>query len=164
MKIESGHIDKKEIAGKTKDGRHVVYVATHGGLHAFFVKSDSGEVVAIGAAPHKAIGKFLAEKKEPGIKWNEDFLSKSEELSKNEDTFSKLRKFIFADIPLQKSEPAGIYLVYKIQEQEIVAMKKDEVVDALKKHEISRYDIIRDINASRKACCIMNLEEFEEIK
>ena len=163
MKIESGHIDKKEIAGTTKDGRSVVYIATHGGLHAFFVKSDSGEVTAIGAAPHKAIGKFLAEKKEPGIKWSEDF-NKAESLSKSEDTFEKLRKFMFATVPLMKSEPSDIYIVYKINQKEISAMKKSEVVDAIKSKEVSPYDLIRDLHAQRLAACVKDYEEFEDIK
>jgi hypothetical protein len=163
MKIEPGHIDKKEIAGTTKDGKNVVYIATHGGLHAFFIKSDSGEIVAIGAAPHKAIGKFLAEKKEPGIKWKEDFLGKSEAASK-EDLFLKFRKFMFTDVPLQKTEQTDIYLVYRVDHLEIVAMKKHEVIESLKSGTISKYDIIRDINAFQKASCIKDHEDFEGVK
>jgi hypothetical protein len=81
MKIDKDQIAETFIAGKTKDGKNIVYVATHGGLHAFFCKDENGDISAIGAAPHKSIAKFLAEKKESGIKWNEE-LDKSEELGK----------------------------------------------------------------------------------
>lgn len=161
MKIEAGHIDKKEVAGKTGDGRNVVYVSTMGGLHTFFCKDEKGDIVSIGAAPHKAIAKFLALKKEPSIKWNEEF-SKSESLEKSETTFSQLRKFMFSDLSLQKSEMSDTYLVYDVRKEEISAMKKNEIIEGLKNKTVDKYSIARDVNAVRKATCLLDMDEFSQ--
>ena len=138
MKIEQGHIDKREIAGKTEDGRNIVYISTKGGLHSFFCKNKDGEIVSIGAAPHAAIAKFLASKKEPGIQWNEEF-SKSESLQKSETTFDTLRKFMFSDLSLKKSEVSDTYLVYCTIKREISAMRKNEIIEGIKKKELDKY-------------------------
>ena len=93
MKISADQIEDKGIAGKTEDGRPVVYILTKGGLHAFFVKTAEG-IASIGAAPHLAIARFLAGKKEK-INWEEGF-EKSENLAKSEALqFQKLRKMMF---------------------------------------------------------------------
>jgi hypothetical protein len=70
--IESHHIEEKSVVGKnTRNGTPVVYIKTHGGLHCFFANMD-GVIRCVGAAPHKAIAKFLAEKRFPGFfKWSE---------------------------------------------------------------------------------------------
>ena len=67
MKIQSEHIAEQGIVGKNaRNGLPVFYIRTHGGLSAFFANVD-GQVICVGAAPHKAIAAFLAEKQYPGI-------------------------------------------------------------------------------------------------
>lgn len=164
MKIDKDQIAETFIAGKTEDGRNVVYVATHGGLHAFFCKDKDGNVSAIGAAPHKAISRFLAEKKEPGIKWGEEF-GKSEQLEKSEDqTFVKLRTFMFSEAPLQKNEPSDIYVVYDVSKQEISFMKKEEIIEGLKNKTLNKYVLARDLSCSINATCITHIPDFEGVE
>lgn len=282
MKIDKDQIAETFIAGKTKDGKNIVYVATHGGLHAFFCKDEDGNVSSIGAAPHKAIARFLAEKKEPGIKWNEDF-NKSEDLQKmglkgdwkkegykifygkpysdhlgtvhtihvippkvknfnpeiddgaawfqinelnhpkhgrhlqvsdaqvlpehrrkgiasavykkvqkdtglkiipfqdeqtedakalwsqpnrpfgksEDETFQQLRKFMFAEAPLQKNEPSDIFVVYDVNKQEISFMKKEEIIEGIKNKTLSKYVLARDLACNIDATCIAHIPDFE---
>lgn len=275
MKIDKDQMAETFIAGKTSDGRNVVYVATHGGLHAFFCKDKEGNISAIGAAPHRAISRFLAEKKEPGIKWNEEF-NKSENLQKmglkgdwkkegytlhigepesitpgddtdltdvviarhpdgrevgrlnlarmaggtayprlmevsehhrrkglgsamysfaekhwntkmvpgnrsedakalwnqpnrpfgksEEETFQQLRKFMFAEAPLQKNESSDIFVVYDVYKQEISFMKKEEIIEGLKNKTLSKYALARDLSCSIDATCIAHIPDFEGVE
>jgi hypothetical protein len=143
MKIDAGQIKEKHIAGKTKDGDPVVYVETVGGLCAFFAKQED-KIVAIGAAPHREIARFLAEKKSPGIKWEE------EEMAKNEgEFFLKLRKMMF--MPKQ-AEPVGaqdIYMIYDLQGVTMTILNKDEV--ALYKATFDPYVLIRSFALDKDA-------------
>lgn len=120
MKIDANQIKEKHIAGQTKDGDPVVYIETVGGLCAFFAKQE-GKIAAIGAAPHKEIAKFLSEKKSPGIKWNEEDMSKAEG-----EFFMNLRKMLFM---AKQSEPVGskdVYMIYDIEKVEFTVLDKGD--------------------------------------
>ena len=131
MNIKDSDIAHKKIAGETKDGEPLVYVQSHGGLHAIFKRADDGSVKTIAAAPHCGIMRWLADKAEPGIKWNDDF-SKSEDLNKSEDDrFERLRNIVFAPVqsnPIQN--PGDLCLVYDVQPKLIQVMSKAELLSA----------------------------------
>jgi hypothetical protein len=125
MKLSADQIDTKAVAGKTSDGRPVVYVLTKGGLHAFFCKNKEGQLVSIGAAPHRAIARFLAGKKET-VDWNDDF-AKSESLSKSEDDqFQKLRNLMFVPTFDDPIGPPDVLLVYDIQNSRFEIVKSED--------------------------------------
>src|ERR1051326_2469549 len=97
MKLSADQIEKKTIAGTTKEGNPVVYIATKGGLYAFFTKDEEGNIASIGAAPQRAIAKFLASKKKD-IAWKDDF-HKSEDLAKSEgELFQRMRSALFTPL------------------------------------------------------------------
>jgi hypothetical protein len=163
MKISNDQIDKKSIAGKTKDGRAVVYIATKGGLHAFFCKDkEEGHIASIGAAPHKAIAKFLASKKED-IEWNKDFDKESSELNKSEaKLFSKLRKAMFVPSLTSSSSQTGVFLVYDTVNLNISLMSKAEIDEDIKNGYLSKYLLIRDTSLTSPATPLVDHEEFAE--
>ena len=161
MKIPSDQIEEKALAGKTKDGRNVVYVHTRGGLHALFAKDENGDIVSIGAAPHKAIAKFLAGKKEE-IEWNKDFLDNKDSLEKSEnDFFQKLRTVMFMKSAI--SEPSSVFLVYDVNKASIEVMKKSELEASAKAGQVDKYTLIRDTNLTSKAMPIKDHSDFEDI-
>ena len=124
MKISADQIEDKGIAGKTEDGRPVVYILTKGGLHAFFVKTAEG-IASIGAAPHLAIARFLAGKKEK-INWEEGF-EKSENLAKSEALqFQKLRKMMFMPSFDKAVGPEDLLMVYDLQRSRIDVLKTED--------------------------------------
>lgn len=70
MKINQSEILEKTVIGRNKSNNTpVIYIKTAGGLNAIFI-NDNGEIKAAGAAPHKAIAVFLAEKTHPSIEWD----------------------------------------------------------------------------------------------
>jgi hypothetical protein len=73
MQIRNEHIKVKKIVGLRKNGTPIFFLETHGGLNAV-IGNDNGQIVAMGAAPHKAIATWMAEKKYPDIQWNRDAL------------------------------------------------------------------------------------------
>lgn len=160
MKIPADQIAIKGIAGETKDGRKVVYIATHGGLHAFFCKNSNGDVEAIGAAAHKAIARFLASKKED-ISWEKDFDGANEKIEKSHrEYFNNLRKAIFFNGTLD-SPKTDVYLVYNIMNQVIQAMHKSELEDAIKSGDISGWDMIRDTSLSESVKFIRDTDLYK---
>ena len=154
MKITKDEIDVKEIAGETKEGEPVVYIATKGGLHAFFSKDESGSISALGAAPHKAIAKFLSDKKHEGIKWKDDFLTKSH-VSEEQETFNKLRKFMFLKTEEIEQNPNDVYIVYDTSKSEISLMKHEDI----RKGNINKYALIRDLACTIPATPLCQLTE-----
>lgn len=129
MRIAPEHIEMKQLAGKTKDGEPIVYVVTKGGLHSLFTKKD-GSIVTLGAAPHKAVAIWLAEKKSPDIEWESHFKDSEMKKSQSEaEMYNRLRTLMFRDDVLAKSESSDVYLVYNIPEREILVMHKEEVQD-----------------------------------
>ena len=166
MKIAADQIEEKAVAGETKDGSPVVYILSKGGLHVFFAKNKDGQIEAIGASPHKAISSFFAEKKCPGIKWDEKFLDKnfmkSESLDKSEgELFLKFREMIFTD-KIRKAEMknTGVFLVYDISKTTIEVLTKADLIDVIK--EKDPYSLVRDTSLSQKAEILKDHEEFAE--
>jgi hypothetical protein len=126
MKIAADQIESKAIAGKTDDGRPIVYILTKGGLHAFFCKDKEGHIASIGAAPHKAIARFLAGKKET-IKWDSGFEKSEDSLSKSEsDQFEKLRTLMFMKSFEQPVGPEDVLVVYDIKNSKFNIMKSED--------------------------------------
>jgi len=73
-------IEKKHLAGKPKkigtlDGDSVVELATTGGLHLVAI-ARGGKTEILGAGPHRAIARHIAQKKEPSMVLSE--LSKAD--------------------------------------------------------------------------------------
>jgi hypothetical protein len=164
MKITADQIDFKAIAGETKDGRSVVYIATKGGLHAFFCKDEEGQIMSIGAAPHRAIAKFLAAKKEK-IEWSKDF--EGDGLNKSEaDFFQKLRKVMFMD-QVQLGDKAATmsdtFLVYDVRKSEIEVVKREDLEEQIKKGTVDKYALVRDMNLSQKVQVLKEHDEFADL-
>ena len=154
MKIDAKQIKTKAVAGETKDGNAIVYIETVGGLHAFFTKED-GKIAAIGAAPHREIARFLSDKHSSGIKWNDDFITKSEcALVKSEgEYFKKLRKMMFMPA-MDVDGPEDIILVYDTSKLTIEIVKKEDFEESLKKGEYQPYSLARSASLKRTAVLI----------
>jgi len=125
MKIDLDQVSEKKIVGATFDKDPIMYILTHGGLHCFFQKSKS-EVKTLSMAPHKAVAKWMAEKAEPKIKWNEDMV-KSEDLMKSDiDLYSKLLAY-FAT-PIQTDFPdSPLYVTFNTETDDIGLSKKEDL-------------------------------------
>lgn len=162
MKISSDQIQGKPvIAGKTKDGRPVVYVNTKGGLHAFFTREDDG-IVSIGAAPHRAIAKFLAAKKTE-IEWNEDFEKSENMIAKSEiDLFEKLRKAMFVpSMPGVEGGMTDTFMVYDISKKTIEIMKKEQLDQEVANKSISEWALVRDTSLHKRAVFVKDMEDYD---
>jgi hypothetical protein len=170
MKIPEKHIEIKEIAGKLH-GEPVVYIKTLGGLHAIFAKADD-KIISLGAAPHKAIAMFLAEKKDPAIKWNEEF-SKSDSISINlaksePDRYSMLKDMLFGMPSLVKSELKevaaikDVYIAYDYKDKSINLYKKEAVIDLIKSNNIHDAVAIRPLDLSQPISIIRLHPDFED--
>lgn len=157
MKISADQIEKKAIAGKTKSGNPVVYIATKGGLHAFFTKDEDGNIASIGAAPHRAIAKFLAGKK-ADIEWKEDF-HKSEDLEKSEEAlFQGMRTAVFA--PAQGGpERTGVIIVYDTKKSTIEVMNKSELKEEIKHGQVSSFAFCRDSSLNEEVMLVRDWED-----
>ncbi len=126
MKIKDSDIAVRSVAGYTKEGKPVIYIQSVGGLHALFKKTDNGGIEAVAAAPHIAIMKWMAEKKESGLKWEKDF-NKSEDLAKSEgDMFQRMRNIMFAP-QAELPNPEGLCMVYNYYAKTMQIMTKSEV-------------------------------------
>lgn len=145
MRIAPEHIQEKALAGKTSAGHPVLYVLTKGGLHAFFVKGADG-IEAAGAAPHRAVAEWIAEKKYPGIEWDEKFV-KNQGLEKSERAaFDRVRNLMFRPEIIENSDhDPDMYFVYDPKNVTIDVMSSDEVRQSFKKHE---WSFIRPVNLS----------------
>ena len=164
MKLSADQIEEKCIAGKTKDGRPVVYVLTKGGLHSFFCKNTEGQIMSIGAAPHKAIAKFLSGKKED-IEWNKDFNNKTGKIDKSDNTiYTMLRKAMFAKPLIKKeSQPSDVYIVYDINKEEISLMKHSEISNAIKDNKLQKFALIRELSLKSKAIFVKDHDSFSKL-
>lgn len=147
MNIKESDIAVRSVAGHTKEGKPIVYIQSHGGLHAVFKRSEDGGIESIAAAPHRAIMKWMAEKKEPGLKWEEDF-HKSENLAKSEsDMFQRMRSIVFSDPqypPLDN--PEQLCIVYNYDQKTMEIMSKSEIFS--NPDSIPTKTIIRDLSMS----------------
>ena len=75
MQLRQVHIKKREVVGKLR-GRDIYLIETHERL-ALIATHQNGQLVTLGAGPVSGVAKFLAEKREPDIRWSE-CLTKSE--------------------------------------------------------------------------------------
>jgi hypothetical protein len=74
MNITEKHIASKKRIGSLK-GRPVVEVLTTGGLH-LVVTEEGGKLKTLGTGPHRAVARWVAQKREPDLLVTE--LSKSD--------------------------------------------------------------------------------------
>lgn len=166
MKIPEKNIKIKKIAGYTKNETPIVYVVTDGGLHAFFSKNKDKEIESLAAAPHRAIAMFMAEKRSPGLKWDEDFLTKGENFV---DDIEKKEKFIFGKFkevmwsPIQKSLDGlkSKFLVYYVYDKSFQVLDKAEILDGIKEGEIDEFTIVRELTLDKPATIISLHPEFK---
>jgi hypothetical protein len=155
VKINESDIAVRKTVGETKSGAPIVYVQTHGGLHAIFKRGTDGNVHTIAAAPHVGIVKFLAEKAEDGLKWHDSF-NKSEDLAKSEsDRFERLRALMFAPVPPQALDnPSNLYLAYDINERRIDVIAKSEFS---KLPSSFNHTLVRSLSLAEPACLLSDL-------
>jgi hypothetical protein len=170
MQIKQDMIAEKKVVGKTSEGNPVVMVLTHGGLYAFFAKRNN-ETETLGLSPHKAIGAWMAEKKDPSIKWSDGFLKSEnneyEDLKKSEsDLFKRLRHALFSkSVNLQKSEEyKDFYIIYNPRTFDIGIMHKADIKKELLAKNFDRYSIVRNINLSEPPVTIEFHGEFSNEK
>lgn len=78
MNIELKHIASKKRIGTRKTGEPVVEILLKGGLH-LVTTLQNGKPKTIGAGPHRAVARWMAEKNDPDISIDE--LSKDEQVS-----------------------------------------------------------------------------------
>lgn len=157
MKIDADQIEKKSIAGQTKDGRNVVYIKTLGGLHIFFCKNQEGKIESIGAAPHRAIAKYLSSKKED-IAWKDDF-HKSEDLAKSEiEQFERLRNLVFFPASKDAVGPSDILLVYDTATSKIDIIKSEDFI----RTDYDEYCLVRDCSLQHPAQMLKHYEVASE--
>lgn len=155
MKISKEEIQTKEVAGHTKNGNPVIYIETVGGLHGFFAKDEDGNISALGLAPHKEIGRFFAQKKDPDIVWSNSFLSKSES-NPEQEMFDKLRNFLFLKTEPIEQNPQDVYVVYNTNTKEVSLVKHEEIHENLSK--MDEYSLIRDL------ACTEGVQLLKDIK
>lgn len=146
MKIEPNQIESKAVAGKTKSGEPVVYIRTHGGLHAMFKRAKDGSVESIAASPHIAITKWMAEKKESGIEWDNGFDTGKSLKKSEDDLFKRMRNLVFA--PVSKTEvenPDENCLVYNFTDKSIQILNKGEIKEFACQVSNSSDYLVRDL-------------------
>jgi hypothetical protein len=78
MNIEPKHIASKRRIGTRRSGEPVVEILLKGGLH-LVTTIEKGKPKTIGAGPHRAVARWMAEKNDPDITIEE--LSKDEQVS-----------------------------------------------------------------------------------
>lgn len=76
--VKPHHIASKRRIGSRKTGEPVVEILLKGGLH-LITTLENGKPKTIGAGPHRAVARWMAEKNDPDITIEE--LSKSEEIT-----------------------------------------------------------------------------------
>lgn len=146
MMLKEGHIKDKKVVGHMSDDRPIVMVETYGGLFAFFTKSKDGSVETLAAAPHRAIGAFMCEQKDPDIKWNK----RIDEISKTEasELFTSLRdRMLSPDLSLVKSDEQ-YYLYYDHNEGTFELVHGADLQDMARSGEIDVFGLIRKADFS----------------
>ena len=165
MKITEKQLKDKQLAGKTKEGKPVLYVETHGGLHLFFVKKDK-KLESLSAAPHKAIAQWMAEKKEK-INWGKDFLGKSEmamDLQKNEEAlFLKLRSLLWGKSQDSIEKNRDSFLLYDHHSKEFQFLGKSELIEEIEEGKVNRFSVIRELSLEDPASLISDHKKFKDL-
>jgi hypothetical protein len=159
MNIKEDQIKLKSVAGKTEDGRPVMYVLSKGGLHMFFTTTKDGKPEALAAAPHIAIARHFAEKKCP-IKWGEEYMLKSEP-----QYDAMLKYFHSVDLPIQKSEEMkDVWMVWntKPSNKGFEIMDSKELIKGIKDGVYDCYDMVRPLDLSKKDSLIEDSDDFKE--
>jgi hypothetical protein len=146
MKITEDLIKNKFVAGHTGDGKPIVFVETHGGLFACFAKSRDGTFETLATAPHKAILRWMCEKKDKGIQWSPDF--KGEQVT-DVQKFETLRFALMGPEQMHKSDTSD-YIVYDVANQVIAVMDQEELEKSIKSGEIPPNAIMRKADCSGK--------------
>ena len=147
MIIKEEQIAEKKLAGVSGKDSPVLYIVSKGGLHAFFTKKD-GQIESLGAAPHKAIAMWMAEKRDPELKWNKEFLSKTEydqsDLAKSiKRKFEEIRVMFFDPI-IQKSENISEeYTVYDYANKTFLSMNKSEIIESVINKSLDKLAMVR---------------------
>jgi hypothetical protein len=160
VRLSSEHIQEKRQAGKTKDGQPILYVLTKGGLHAFFVKSGDG-IESIGAAPHRAVAEWIAEKKSPGLEWDQKF---KDDLGKSQGiTFGQARGLVFAPVPEHPVPDNGAYLVYCPRDRVVDVLSEDEIRDCLAKGEHAS-SFVRPMNLAEPVDLLAHHPRFQGVR
>jgi hypothetical protein len=146
VKLQEEHVKSKAVVGHLADGRPIVMVETHGGLFAFFTKSKDGSVETLAAAPHRAVGAFLCEQKEKGIKWNK----KLEELSKSapQQMFEVLRARILSPVLGLAKSSSDLYLYYDYRNARIEVIDGSEIRPMLRDGDLDPYAFLRRADLS----------------
>ena len=150
MKIPENQIELKKVVGTSGSGEPVLYVVSKGGLHAFFTKHN-GQVTSLGAAPHRAIASWLAEQKDPEIKWEKDFVEKHEDF---EDALEKHERFVVEQVrnivfgPKLDAPATSVdaYMVYSPEMQAYTVMDRGDLRKSLETGVVGRYDVIRHLS------------------
>ena len=152
MIITEDQISEKKVAGKAGGGSPVLYIVSKGGLHAFFTRKE-GAIESLGAAPHKAIAMWMAEKRDPDLTWSKEFLSKSEyermDIAKSiARRFSEIRTMFFSP-EIRKSEgTSDDYTVYDVSKREFLTMTKAEIVQGVADQSLDRLAMVRPADLS----------------
>jgi len=77
MQLRKEDIESKKTVG-TLDGHAVIEIVTTGGLNMLVVSKGQGRMETLACAPHRAVGRYLASKRHPTIRFTE--LQKSEQV------------------------------------------------------------------------------------
>lgn len=140
MNITSEMIKQKKVIGRSGSGDPILMVETTGGLFALFCKKDDS-VETLSTAPHRAIAMFMAEQKDPEIKWKD--LDK--DLKKHvKNQFDTYRNIMFSPVRLNKSHSED-YLLYDTESKEFSVAHKSEVIADYQSGQISDHTLIRNL-------------------
>ncbi len=165
MKINENMISKKDIVGKRANGNPVVMVVTHGGLFAFFSKSDKGDIETLGMAPHKAIAAWMSEKKARDIKWKDGFMKSEAGLydnlqKSNSTSYVRLRNLLFDKSLIKNAEKSDYYIIYDTKDIVIGVMHRNDIQKSLDAGEIYRESFVRNLSMNEPVQFISQHKEF----
>lgn len=148
MKITDDLVKNKFVAGHTSEGKPIIFVETHGGLFACFSKSKSGGYETLATAPHKAILRWMCEKKEKGLQWSPEFTG---EQPTHAQKFAQMREAMFSPDQVKKSESdSDDYMVYDVENKAFAIMDGEELEKSIKTKEIGRMCILRKSDCTEK--------------
>ena len=147
MKLSDDLIKVKKLAGRSPEGQPAILVETYGGLYAIFLKKKQGGFESVAAGPHLAVCCFMAEKKVPGIRWEDGVLMKSE----GSDPVDVLRRAV-SDRSL--GEPTGTknYIVYDPSSDVAAVMDEASLVESYAAGEVEPTDLVRISDLSSESC------------
>jgi hypothetical protein len=168
VKISPDQIEVQKVAGRSSSDSPILYILTKGGLHAMFSKDKDGTTISLGASPHVAITKWLAEQRDPELKWNEDFIQKGEDfiddLQKSEESrYVKLRNAIFSPVVSSPASTADAYIVYDTINKSFTVTDGEDLRKSAESGEIGRLTLIRHVSLTEPACVAEDHPEFSDL-